>query len=187
MHKTMKVKKYKVIYADPPWSFNNKNTGGSMTSGASAVYPVMSVEDICKLPVKDICDDNCILLMWWVASQPAEALKVVEAWGFKLKTMTGFTWVKYTKHGKDAFGMGFYTRQGSENCLIATRGKPQILNHGIRNVVHAPLQEHSRKPQEVRDRIVQLVGDVPRIELFSRQPVEGWDCWGNEVISDITL
>ncbi len=184
----MSEDKYKIIYADPAWQFNNKNTGGSMISGASAVYSVMSVSDICKLPVSSICDDDCALFMWWVASQPEEALAVVKAWGFKLKTMTAFTWVKYTKTGKDAFGMGFYTRQGSENCLIATKGKPQIINHGVRNVVHAPLQEHSRKPAEVRNRIVQLIGDVPRIELFSReQDTPGWQIWGNEVVSDIEL
>jgi len=179
--------KYKVIYADPPWSFNNKNTGGSMNSGAANVYQVMNVEDIGKLPVQDIVADDCVLFMWWVASQPAEALQLVRSWGFTIKTMTGFVWVKKTVHGKDMFGMGNWTRAGSECCLIATRGKPKRANAAIRSVVHAIIQEHSRKPDEVRDRIVQLVGDIPRLEMFCRYPAVGWDSWGNEIDSDITL
>ena len=181
------MKKYKVIYADPPWQFNNKNTGGSMISGASAVYPVMNVDDICRIPVQNICDDDCVLIMWWIASQPEEALKVMKAWGFKLKTMTVFTWVKYTVTGKDMFGMGFWTRQGSENCLIATRGNIKRASAAVRNVVHAQIQEHSRKPDEVRKRIVHLMGDVPRIELFAREQKEGWDKWGNEIENSVDI
>ena len=79
---------FKIIYADPPWSFNNKNTGGSMVSGADAYYQTMSFKDICNLPINELADENCVLFMWWVASQPIEALKVVESWGFTLKTMT---------------------------------------------------------------------------------------------------
>lgn len=181
------MNKYNVIYADPPWKFKNKNTGGSMISGAAAVYPVMKVADICRMPVASICEDDCVLFMWWVASQPLEALKVVEAWGFKLKTMTGFTWVKYTKTGKDAFGMGFWTRQGSESCLIAVRGNPKRISGSIRNVIHAPIREHSRKPDEASERIVQLMGDKPRLEFFAREQQPGWDVYGNEVANSIIL
>ena len=173
--------KYRVVYADPPWSFNNKRTGGNLNSGAGQKYDVMTVNDICNLPVNKIADDNCVLFMWWVASMPEEALKVVKSWGFKVKTMTGFNWVKMTKANKLFFGMGFWTRQGSENCLIAIKGKPKRVDAGVRAVILTPVGRHSEKPDEARKRIVKLMGDVPRIELFARQSTPGWDVWGNEV------
>src|SRR3990167_3740203 len=108
--------KYKIIYADPPWSFSNKNTGGGMKSGASAKYNTMSIEDLCNLRVDLISDNDCILFMWYVGAMPVAALRVVCAWGFKLKTMSGFTWVKTTRNKKLFFGMGFWTRQCSEQC-----------------------------------------------------------------------
>lgn len=174
-------KKFKIIYADPPWSFKNVNTGGSLKSGSSSVYPVMTLPEICSLPIDSICDDNCVLFMWWVASQPQEALDVVKAWGFKLKTMSGFDWRKLTKHGKPYFGMGFWTRMGSEDCLIAVRGKPARACASVRSCFSAPVGKHSEKPACVRDMIVQLCGDLPRIELFARERVPGWSCWGNEL------
>jgi len=173
---------YNIIYADPPWSFNNKNTGGSMVSGACAKYPVMNVDDICRLPIQGIAADDCALFMWWVASQPTEALRVVEAWGFTLKTMTALNWVKETKHGKDFFGMGFWTRQGSENCLVAFRGKPKRVRANVRAVVRAKVERHSKKPDVFRHRIVELMGDLPRVELFARTHPAGWDAWGNELV-----
>ena len=181
------MNKYSVVYADPAWKFKNKNTGGSMSSGANAHYTVSSLADMCKLDVHSICAEDCTLFMWWVASQPQEALDLVSAWGFTLKTMTGFNWIKLTKYGKDFFGMGFWTRQGSENCLIATRGNPKRVNASVRSVVHAPVARHSEKPDVFRERIVELMGDVPRVELFAREKFPGWDVWGNEVKSDIVL
>ena len=155
-------------------------------SGAAAQYTTMTVNDICALApmVNDLADDNCILFMWWVGSQPEEALKVMKAWGFKLKTMTGFTWVKQTSKGNDFFGMGFWTRSGSENCLIATRGKIKRVSASVRSVIHAPIEEHSTKPNVFREEIVRLMGDVPRIELFARQKALGWSSWGNEIKND---
>lgn len=179
-------KKYQIIYADPGWQFDNKRTGGSMSSGSAQQYTVNSIQDICNLPVKEIADDNCMLFMWWVASQPQEALDVVKAWDFNLKTMTGFTWVKKTKHNKPWFGMGFQTRQGSENCLIAAKGNIKRISASVRAVVQArvPVDEnnkyiHSAKPAIFRDLIVELMGDLPRIELFSRNDAPGWDHWGD--------
>lgn len=173
-------KKYNIIYADPGWSFNNKRTGGSMGSGASQIYTVSSVGDICALPVQSICEDDCILFMWWVASMPQEALDVVDAWGFTLKNMTGFTWVKKTKHWKNHFGMGFWTRAGSENCLIAVKGNIKRVNAGVRSVVEERVGKHSEKPDVFREQIIELMGDLPRIELFSRKAVPGWDGWGDD-------
>ena len=175
------MQKFDIIYADPSWSFNNKNTGGSMKSGADAHYKTMSVEEMCKLPVKKIANDNCILFMWWVASQPKEAIQLAESWGFKIKTMTGFNWVKTTKNGKLGFGMGFWTRQLSENCLIATKGKPKRANAGVRSVILAQNIKHSKKPDIFRKEIVKLMGDVPRIELFACETSDGWTSVGYDV------
>ena len=192
----MELKKYKIIYADPPWKFNNKNTGGNMKSGAFAHYPVMNIDEMCKLPIDTISDDNCVLFMWWVASQPKEAIKLVESWGFQIKTMTGFTWVKKTKHWKDWFGMGFWTRQGTENMLLAFKGHPKRISASIRNVVNvedfnesieAMVEGHSKKPNIFADKIVDLCGDIPRIELFARDKKPGWDIWGNELENDIFI
>ncbi len=181
------MKKYQIIYADPAWSFNNKRTGGGLTSGASAHYKTMSAEEMSKLPIGDMADENCVLFMWWVASQPREAILLAESWGFTIKTMSGFNWVKTTKHGKLDFGMGFWTRAGSELCLIAVKGKPKRINAGVRSVIMAENKKHSQKPDEFRQAIVKLMGDVPRVELFARQNAEGWDAWGNEVENTITI
>jgi N6-adenosine-specific RNA methylase IME4 len=174
-------KKYNIIYADPPWKFNNKNTGGSMVSGSAAKYDTMSLLGLCVLPVHDMAADDCVLFMWWVGSQPKAALAVMKAWGFTLKTITGFDWVKETATGLPDFGMGWWTRAGSEHCLIATRGNPKRASGSVRSVITSKKRKHSQKPDEIRDRIVQLCGDLPRIELFARQQTPGWDVWGDEV------
>ncbi len=180
-------KRYSIIYADPAWSFNNKNTGGNMKSGADAHYPAMSVDDMCKLPINELADDDCVLFMWWVASQSKEAIKLVESWGFTIKTMTGFNWVKLTALGNLFFGMGFWTRAGSEMCLIATKGKPKRINAGVRSVVQSEILAHSRKPNIFRKKIIELMGDLPRIELFAREQNEGFDVWGNQVENSINI
>lgn len=174
-------KKYNIIYADPPWQFNNKRTGGSMKSGAEQHYITMDLVNICELPIHTICDNDCVLFMWWITSMPQEAIEVVHRWGFQLKTMTGFVWNKTTKHGKPHFGMGHETRAGAECCLIAKRGNLKRVSASVRSVVTAPIGKHSQKPQEVADRIVQLYGYLPRIELFARDRKTGWDSWGNEI------
>lgn len=172
-------KKYSVIYADPPWTYQDKARSGKR--GASQKYRCMDLSDLMQLPVKSIAAENCVLFMWHVAPMPTEALKVVEAWGFKLKTMKGFTWHKTTKNGKSFMGMGNWTRANTEDCLIAVRGNIKRVDASVRQFVEAPIREHSRKPDEVRDRIVQMMGDLERIELFARQQHEGWRCWGNEL------
>lgn len=176
---TFPDKKYALIYADPPWSYNDQQNAGAR--GAAHKYGVMDMFAIAELPVWDIAADDCLLAMWHVGPMPLEALFVVKAWGFQLKTMKAFTWHKTTVHGKDHYGMGNWTRANSEDCLFAVRGKPQRINKGIRQLIHAQVREHSRKPDEVRDALVDLMGDVPRIELFARQQHVGWDSWGNEV------
>lgn len=171
-------KKYQLIYADPGWAYRDKAKAGNR--GACCKYTVMGVEEIATLPVASIADKNCLLAMWWVMPQPVEALTVVKAWGFELKTMGGFTWHKTTKTGKSFFGMGHLSRANPECCLFAVRGKPKRVDAGVRAFVEAPWRGHSAKPPEVRDRLVRLMGDVPRIELFARETVPGWDNWGDE-------
>lgn len=178
-------KKYKVIYADPPWSFNSKKAGGSMTSGSEHQYKsVMSMEDLKEMPISNIADDNCALVMWYVGSQPQEALDLVRAWGFTVRHMNGFVWNKLTKNGLPFFGMGYYSRAGSEMAIIATKGKPSelVVSHGVRQVRTEVVGRHSAKPHGFYGDIEEMFGDVPRIELFARNEAEGWDCMGNEII-----
>ncbi len=176
---------FDLILCDPPWSYRDKCHAGER--GAGYKYPCMTSTQIAALPVERIASENCLLAMWWVGPQPREALQAVGAWGFTLKNMTGFTWHKTTKTGKDHFGMGHWTRGNVENVLLATRGKPKRVCAGVSQLIHAPVREHSRKPDEVRDALVRLMGDVPRVELFARQKHGGWSSWGNEIESDIQL
>ena len=118
--------------------------------------------------------------MWATFPMLREALDVIEAWGFSYKTVA-FNWVKQNRNGTGIFmGLGNWTRSNSEICLLATKGKPKRISGSVRSVVLSPLQQHSRKPAEIRDRIVELMGDLPRIELFAREATPGWDVWGNE-------
>lgn len=178
--------KYRVIYADPAWKFSNRKTGGSMSSSAEAKYTVTTIEDMKSLPVANIADDNCMLVMWWVGAMPQEAIDLCHAWGFRLLNMNGFVWRKLTKSRLPFFGMGFSTRAGSESAMIAVRGKvgSLITDHGVRSVIEAAVGRHSEKPHAFREAIEKLCGDVPRIELFARDQFTGWDCWGNEVTCD---
>ena len=174
------TKKYSIIYADPPWSYNDKKCLG----GAVKKYECMSVKDICELPVPDICNDNCILFMWATYPMIQEALDVVKAWGFQYKTI-GFNWIKLSKTGnKLSFGLGRYTRGNSEPLLIGVKGKIDVKVHNMNEVLCYPNIRHSEKPAVFRDKIVELVGDLPRCELFARQKTDGWDVWGNEVEKD---
>lgn len=180
-------KKYQIIYADPPWHYKNY-ADDTASRWVGNQYPVMSIEDIAQLPVAKICDTNCVLFLWITAPILAEGFDIIRRWGFEYKTKA-FCWVKQNKSGFGIFtGMGYYTRSNSEDCLLAVRGKClDRLDHSISQVILHPVMGHSRKPSIVRGNIVRLFGDLPRIELFARQKVEGWDCWGNEVESDIEL
>lgn len=178
---------YKLIYADPPWQYRDKANDGSR--GAEHKYPVMNLRDLCRLPVDQLADDSCLLAMWWVPPMPEEALAVVKAWGFRLMTMKGFTWHKTNKkQGGSAMGMGHMTRGNTEDMLFAVKGKlPARMDASIIQHVTSPRLAHSEKPDVFRQKLVQLLGDVPRIELFARQSKEGWHTWGNECPCDVQL
>jgi len=158
----------------------------------------MTIEDLKRMDIESIADKDCLLVMWWVGSQPQEAIDLVRAWGFTIKNMNGFVWNKLTKTGKPFFGMGFYSRAGSESCIIATKGKPNIVNRGVRavfnqelddlNVIGSyPVGRHSAKPAAFRKKCLQLMGNVPRLEMFARQAIAGWDVFGNEAPGTISI
>ena len=182
------MKKYQIIYADPPWGYANKPAkSGSSQGFAADRYPLMKLEDLKGLPVSEIADKDSVLLMWATFPMLKQALELMEAWGFIYRT-TAFTWHKLNpKSGTDFFGLGYYTRSNNEVCLLGMKGNVKVKSHNVFQVLMTPRGKHSEKPQEARDRIIQLFGDIPRIELFARQKTEGWDVWGNEVKSDIEL
>lgn len=178
------MKKYKIIYADPPWTYRDLHM---INSSVTDHYPVMSQEDIKNLKIQDIADKDCALFLWVTMPKLNEVFEVIKAWGFKYKTCA-FTWVKQNKKADTFFmGQGRWTRANAEICLLATKGSPKKLSCAVRSLVVSHIESHSKKPNEVKDRIVQLLGDIPRIELFARTKTEGWDSWGNEVKNDIIL
>lgn len=180
------MKKYAVIYADPPWAYRIYSQKGHGRS-AESHYPTMSIDAIKALPVSTIAAKDCSLFLWITFLCMREAFSVIDAWGFTYKTVA-FVWVKQNRKSNSLFvGMGYWTRANAEICVLATRGHPKRVNAGVRQIILSHIEEHSKKPDEVRDRIVQLMGDVPRIELFARQAPKGWDVWGNEVENSITF
>lgn len=174
-------KKYDIIYADPPWAYHD-TLGGNAKMGAMP-YPTMTDEEICAMPIGNkIAKKDSILFMWATMPKLQEALDVIKAWGFKYKTCA-FCWVKQNpKSGGIYAGLGRWVQGNAELCLLATKGHPHRISKSVKQIVMAPRGRHSAKPSEVRDRIVQLMGeDTERIELFARDYADGWDCWGNEV------
>jgi site-specific DNA-methyltransferase (adenine-specific) len=172
-------KKYNIIYADPPWSYNDKMSGHSFS--LEHEYETMPLEWIKSLPVAKLAEKDCILFLWAVSPQLPEAIEVMQAWGFAYKTVA-FCWSKVTKNKKPVSNLGKWTMGNVELCLLGVRGKPNKfrVDKGVKQLVVAERTIHSKKPDEVRERITQGFGDLPRIELFARQAAEGWDCWGNE-------
>ncbi len=174
------MKKYNVILADPPWSFRAWSSKG-MGRSAEQHYPTMRLEDIKALPVSDLAAGDCVLFLWATFPMLKEALEVIDTWGFTYKTVA-FTWVKENRKSPGLFwGLGYWTRANAEVCLLATRGSPKRQSAAVHQVILSPIEQHSKKPDAVRERIVALMGDVPRAELFARQETPGWDVWGNEV------
>ena len=179
----MTIGQYSVIYADPPWRYSAKNVQGA----AEKHYPTMGIDEIRALPVAELAEKDCALFLWVTVPCLLEGLSVLQAWGFQYKTIA-FVWIKQNKKADSLFwGMGYWTRSNAEFCILATRGSPKRQSAGVHQVIVSHIEEHSKKPQEARERIVQLMGDVPRIELFARQKTPGWDVWGNEVESDIEM
>lgn len=182
-------KRYQIIYADPPWKYNSRaNHKTRFRGGACGHYDLMSMKEICALPIKDIVADNAALLLWTTFPYlQAQLNNVFESWGFEYRTL-GFAWLKFnSKNGLPFFGVGYYSKSNMELCLLGIKGRMKPITNNISQVCFAPRGGHSYKPESVRNKIVELFGDLPRIELFARERTPGWDVWGNEVESDIVL
>lgn len=177
-------KKYNIIYADPPWQYKvwSKDTG--LGRSAESHYKTMSKKEIQEMgeTIEKISEKDCVLFLWVTYPCLLEGLELITKWGFLYKTC-GFSWIKLNKKSETPFtGMGYYTRANNEICLLATKGQPlKRKSRAVKQIVMTKIEEHSKKPAVVRDRIVELFGDIPRIELFARQYADGWDCWGNEI------
>lgn len=188
---------YGAIVADPPWHFRAR-TGlqvGNWTSRRDAEkhYPVMGAEDIMALPVKDLAAKDCHLFIWATGPNLPTAFDVIKAWGFRYSGVA-FTWVKLKRSHNplqlrilptaesDLFvGLGMTTRKNAEFCLLARKGNCKRMAKNVREIILAPVREHSRKPEEFRNRVEQYVGpDIRIAELFARSARPGWDSWGNE-------
>lgn len=189
--------KYTVIYADPPWPYHNPQDADPARGGKT--YSTMTLEQIKNLNVQGIAAPDCALFLWCTMPKLREAFEVIDAWGFRYITCA-FTWIKLNptgellRKGKHVLlvkgiysGMGYWTNGNSELCLFAKQGRPKRVARNVKQIVVAPRRRHSAKPPEVRDRIVRLMGDVPRIELFARESTPGWHCWGHEVVGNIRL
>lgn len=177
--------KYSIIYADPPWQYKDKAQAGKR--GAGFKYDLQSTNWIADMPIQDISADDCVLFLWATFPMLPDALRVIEAWGFKYKTVA-FNWVKRNKIKDTWFwGIGNWTRSNSEVCLLAIKGNPKRVSKSVHSVVDARIEYHSKKPAVVRDRIVELMGDLPRIELFAREQAEGWHVFGNQCDNSIDI
>ncbi|MDY7621040.1 MT-A70 family methyltransferase [Raoultella planticola] len=193
---------YQLIYVDPPWQYGNKISNGA----AENHYTTMSLSELKHLPVWEVAAEDAVLAMWYTGTHTEEAIELAEAWGFRIRTMKGFTWVKLNQYAERRFNKaiaegelvdfydllsmlnsetrmngGNYTRANTEDLLIATRGIGlERVSASIKQVVYSCLGEHSEKPWEVRHRLEKLYGDVSRVELFARESWPGWDRWGNQ-------
>ena len=195
------MKKYKVILADPPWDYGSSNSNERTKKwdsskkeykrrrfrGAASWYPLMKTEEIKNLKISKFCDKDCVLFLWATFPKLQDALEVIKTWGFNYKTI-GFIWIKIAKNGiPRKRGIGHYTYPNSEPCLIATKGYPKI-NQRCSSILltHEFLKQFSKKP-DIQYLKIEAMFNGPYLELFSRRQKEGWDVWGNQVNSNISL
>lgn len=180
-------RKYDIIYADPPWEY--KQTGGTKNARGTAKshYKTMTTDSICRMAptIQKIKTNTSICFMWATFPNIGAAIEVLESWGFTYKT-AAFIWIKQNKKSDSLFwGMGAYTRANAEVLLIGiskgTKAKTQVIKNNVHQVVFHKVLKHSEKPNIFREKIIELLGYMSRIELFARENVEGWDCWGSEV------
>ena len=195
-------KKYQVIYADPPWHYHSKNydsllhkiKGGDGTTDnkydaeCAKHYPTLSIDEMKALPIPHIADKNCALFMWTTNAHLQGALDIMQAWGFTYRTIA-FNWVKKYPNGNLRVLPGPWTNGGSEICLMGGKGNMKQFKRDprVKQCLIQEVSKHSKKPQEIADRIVKLFPEVNRIELFARDAKPGWDVWGNEIENDIQM
>jgi site-specific DNA-methyltransferase (adenine-specific) len=185
------MNKYSIIYMDPPWKYNSKaHHKSSFRGGACGHYDLMTMDQIKAIPIQELSNENCVLFLWCTFPYLEEQIKLFKHWGFKYKTV-GFTWIKTNiKDNKPFFGVGYYAKSNAEVCLMGIKGKMKPVSNKVSSAIISPRRGHSRKPEEARNRIVELFGDLPRIELFAREKVSGWDSTGYDIdgkdVKDIT-
>lgn len=173
------MKKYKVIYADPPWSYRNKKTGGGHTSGAIQKYSTMSTDEICNMKIP--ANKDSVLFLWATVSLIEDAFKVMNAWGFKYKTM--ITWRKIM-----SMGLGYWYRGQCEHLLFGIKGKVKAFRMQEANFLQLKALRHSEKPNEFRQLIERSTKSLnPKLEMFARKKFSGWDVFGNEVKNSIEI
>lgn len=177
-------KRYHIIYADPPWQFGSKayQDSGRDFDKLEKHYDTMTIQDIKNLPVQNISEKDCICFMWVTDAFLKEGIEVLESWGFKYKTI-GFNWIKKYASGEFCVNFAPWTLKSWEVCLIGIKGSmgKYKTSNNVRGLMLEERTEHSKKPNETRKRIEEMFSNSSKIELFARQKVEGWDCWGNEV------
>ena len=179
----MTIGNYSIIYADPPWQYQRSKVQGA----AENHYPTMGIDELCALPVADLAAPDSALFLWATFPQLPEALRLIKAWGFTFKTVA-FVWLKLNRKSPTWFyGLGYWTRGNVEICLLVKRGHPKRYSKSVHQFIISPVEEHSKKPDIIREKIIELAGDLPRAELFARQKIPGWDAWGNEVDSVFSL
>lgn len=171
---------YSVIYADPPWAYRSKRTGGSMTSGAAQQYPVLTTDQVAALDVTSLCAKPAVCFLWATVPMLPDALYVLGRWGFTYKT--ALVW-----HKTGRLGLGHWFRGEAELLLLGTLGAYPAFRSSIRNVIAAARTGHSAKPGRFREVIESVTPNARRLELFAREKVEGWDAWGDQVACDVDL
>jgi N6-adenosine-specific RNA methylase IME4 len=142
----------------------------------------MTLEELKKLDIPSITDNNALLFMWSSSPHLPQAIELMNAWGFEYKTIA-FVW------DKQKVNPGYYTMSQVEICLVGKKGNIPSPR-GTRNerqFLSSLRGRHSEKPSEVRDRITRMFPEQKKVELFARQKVDGWDCWGNEVETNIAI
>ena len=168
------TKKYKTILADPPWNIEQQGS-----RGAARHYNLMTLDEIKKLPVADLAEDDAHLWLWVTNATLEHGYAVMRAWGFTPRSP--LTWVK------PRFTLGVYLRNATEHLLFGTRGKAPVHFRSQPTWTFAPLQDHSHKPEEVYAIIERVSGPGSKLELFARRTQPGWDAWGNEIDSAIDV
>ena len=176
-------KKYRIIYADPPWKYNDDMEFKKYRpnpAGAESHYKCMTIDEIKSLPIKNIANKDSCLFLWATVPLLPEALEVLNEWGYRYKT--SIFWRKIM-----SLGMGYWFRGQVEVLLFGIKGKVKAFRCQKANVIQTKVRKHSQKPDEVYviiEEISQKFNLNPKIELFARHKREGWDVWGNEVPKD---
>jgi len=179
-------KKFQIIYADPPWDYKGQqqHTGkdGPTSGGSSLHYGTLRLRDLKTLNVDAMADKDCLLFLWATSPHLDQAIELMKTWGFQWATV-GFVW------DKERVNPGFYTMSQCELCLIGKKGKIPTPRgaRNVRQLVQFLRGKHSQKPEDVRKRIELMFPVQRKLELFARNKVEGWDCWGDEVNSTVTI